>query len=34
MSQHNKECCNKVGDLEEETSITTKEKHVTINDEE
>ena len=33
MSQHNEECCNKVGDLEEETSITTKENRVMTNDE-
>ena len=26
MSQHSKECCNKVEDLEEETSVATKDE--------
>ena len=34
MLQHRKECCNKVEELEEETSIVTKENQVTTKDEE
>ena len=33
MSQHSKECWNKVGDLEEETSIAKKENYVMTKDE-
>ena len=34
MSQHSKECCNKVKELEAENSIVTKEKYVVTEDEE
>ena len=34
MSQYNKECCNKVEELEEETSVTKKENYVQTKDEE
>ena len=34
MSQQNKECCNKVEELEEETSVTTEENYVATKDEE
>ena len=34
MSQHSKECCNKVEELVEETSIATKENYVVTKDEE
>ena len=33
MSQHSKECCNKVEELEEETSVVTKENYVVTKDE-
>ena len=34
MSQHSKECCNKVEELETKSSVTTKENYVAIEDEE
>ena len=34
LSQHRKECCNKVEELEEETFVTTKENYVVTKDEE
>ena len=34
MSQHNKECCNKVEELEVENFVATKENYVTTEDEE
>ena len=33
MSQHSKECCKKVEELEEETFVTTEENYVLTNDE-
>ena len=33
MSQHSKECCNKVEELEVEISVTTKENYITTKDE-
>ena len=34
MSQHSKECCNKVEELEAKNSVATKENYVVIEDEE
>ena len=34
MLQHSKECCNKVEELEEETSVVTKGNYVATKDEE
>ena len=34
MSQHSKECCNKVEETEAESSVVTKENYVVIEDEE
>ena len=34
MSQYSKECCNKVEELEKETSVATKENYVLTKDEE
>ena len=34
MSQHRKECCNKVEEMEAEISIVTKENYVATEDEE
>ena len=34
MSQHSKECCNKVEELEEETFVAIKENYVATKDEE
>ena len=34
LQQHNKECCNKVEELEAKNSVATKENYVTIEDEE
>ena len=34
MSQHSKECCNKVEELEAESSVAKKENYVVIEDEE
>ena len=34
LSQHNKECCNKVEELEAENSVTTKENYAATKDEE
>ena len=33
MSQHRKECCNKVEEMEAESSVVTKENYVTTKDE-